>query len=75
MRLYISIFLLFFTVFEASSQVSSEAGHKIIFQLTDGNAETHSKFIRQINNVLEAAPNSKIEVVTHGMGVDLLKKR
>lgn len=74
MRLYISIILLFFTVFAASAQVSSEAGHKIIFQLTDGNAETHSKFIRQINNVLEAAPNSKIEVVTHGMGVDLLKK-
>jgi len=70
-----SIFiLLFFTVLVAQAQVSSEAEHKIIFQLTDGSAETHTKFIRQINNVLEAAPNSKIEVVTHGMGVDLLTK-
>lgn len=70
-----SIFiLLFFSVIIAHAQVTSEAEHKIIFQLTDGNAENHTKFIRQINNVLDAAPNSKIEVVTHGLGVDLLTK-
>jgi uncharacterized protein len=32
-------------------------------------------FLRQIHNILVAAPNSKIEVVTHGMGVDLLKAK
>lgn len=74
MRPSILFILLLFTAFVATAQVSSEAEHKIIFQLTDGNSETYSKFIRQINNVLEAAPNSNIEVVTHGMGVDLLKK-
>lgn len=66
--------LLLFSVAIAQAQVTSEAEHKIIFQLTDGNAEIQTKFIRQVNNVLDAAPNSKIEVVTHGLGVDLLKK-
>ncbi|WP_373523319.1 DsrE family protein [Aquiflexum sp.] len=74
MRLSIFFLLLSFSVFVAKAQVISEAEHKIIFQLTEGNTEAHSKFIRQINNVLVAAPNSKIEVVTHDMGVDLLKK-
>jgi len=70
-----SIFiLLFFSVIIAKAQVTSEAEHKIIFQLTDGNPEIHTKFIRQIYNVIEAAPNSKIEVVTQGMGVDILTK-
>ncbi|WP_194974768.1 DsrE family protein [Aquiflexum lacus] len=74
MRASTLFILLLLTVFAVKAQVSSEAEHRIIFQITDGNPETHSKFLRQLNNVLAAAPNSKIEVVTHGMGVDLLKK-
>ena len=65
------LLLVLFTAF-ASGQVVSTAEHKILFQLTDGEPEVHKKFIRQLNNVLTAAPNAKIEVVTHGMGVDLL---
>lgn len=66
------LFLLFFS-FQLRAQVVSEEPHRIIFQLTDGDSSTHFKFIRQINNILEAAPNAQIEVVTHGMGIDLLK--
>jgi uncharacterized protein len=74
MRTSISIFLLVLFTTMASAQVVSWAEHKIIFQLTDGDQEVHKKFIRQLNNVLTAAPNAKIEVVTHGMGIDLLHK-
>lgn len=56
------------------AQVVSEAPHKIIFQLTDGNVDVHEKFLRQLENVLRAAPNAQIEVVTHGMGIDLMRK-
>lgn len=67
-------FLLLFTFSKAlQAQTVSDAEHKIIFQLTDGDAGVHQKFIRQLNNILQAAPNAKIEVVTHGMGIDLLK--
>lgn len=59
--------------FLAQAQVVSEAEHKIIYQLVDGSAEVHDKFLRQLENVLEAAPNSRIEVVVHGMGVDLMR--
>lgn len=69
------ILLLFIClVIQAKAQIVSNATHQIIFQLTDGDSLSHSKFIRQLHNILEAAPNSKIEVVTQGMGVDLLRK-
>ncbi|ERM83345.1 hypothetical protein P872_16000 [Rhodonellum psychrophilum GCM71 = DSM 17998] len=42
-------------------------------QLTNGDTDVHKKFIRQLNNIMTAAPNAKIEVVTQGMGIDLLK--
>lgn len=68
------LFLLTFLLsFQLQAQVVSNENHKIIFQLTSGDSITHMKFLRQLHNILEAAPNVKIEVVTHGMGVDLLK--
>jgi intracellular sulfur oxidation DsrE/DsrF family protein len=72
--LILSLFFLLFLSSIAFAQIVTDKEHKIIFQLTDGHLETQKKFLRQINNVLEAAPNAKIEVVTHGMGVDLLRK-
>jgi uncharacterized protein len=67
---FISVLILTNTI---QAQIVSEAEHKIIFQLTDGDAGVHQKFIRQLHNILSAAPKAKIEVVTHGMGIDLLK--
>lgn len=75
MRTSLTLLLLMVFTAIASAQVVSTAEHKILFQLTDGEQEVHKKFIRQLNNVLTAAPNAKIEVVTHGMGIDLLSKK
>jgi uncharacterized protein len=74
MRTSLTLLLLMVFTAIASAQVVSTDKHKIVFQLTETGDETHKKFLRQINNVLTAAPNSEIEVVTHGMGVDLLRK-
>ncbi|GHB34323.1 DsrE family protein [Mongoliitalea lutea] len=55
------------------AQVVSEAPHRIIYQLTDGDVDVHEKFLRQLENIFRAAPNAQIEVVTHGMGIDLMR--
>jgi intracellular sulfur oxidation DsrE/DsrF family protein len=73
MRSLIFIFFILVIGLPVHAQVVSEAEHRIIFQLVSGDSETHTKFLRQINNILIVAPNSKIEVVTQGMGIDLLK--
>jgi uncharacterized protein len=73
MKILLSFLSVFFLSMTLQAQVVSQAEHKILFQLTDGDAEVHQKFIRQLHNILNAAPNAKIEVVTQGMGIDLLK--
>lgn len=70
------IYLLLFILVMANvsmAQVVSEKEHLIVMQLTNGDTDVHKKFIRQLNNIMTAAPNAKIEVVTQGMGIDLLK--
>lgn len=74
MRTFSIIFILVVAVWQLPmAQTVSSANHRIVFQLTDGQADTHVKFLRQLNNILEAAPNAQLAVVTHGMGVDLLR--
>ncbi|MCC6462287.1 MAG: DsrE family protein [Saprospiraceae bacterium] len=46
--------------------------HKIVFQLTSGDSLVHKGMLRQIGHILEAAPNSKIEVVCHSNGLPFL---
>lgn len=46
--------------------------HKIVIQLTSSDSLVHKAVVRQIANILEAAPNSKIEVVCHSNGISLL---
>jgi uncharacterized protein len=74
MRISSLILFFVFAVWQSTmAQTVSDTHHRIVFQLTDGQADTHVKFLRQLNNILEAAPNAQLLVVTHGMGVDLLK--
>ncbi len=51
------------------------AQHKIVFQLTSADTNVHKMLVRQLGNVLAAAPNSKIEVVCHGPGITMLTTR
>jgi len=46
--------------------------HKIIMQLTSGDTNVHKMVVKQIGNLLAAAPNSKIELVCHANGISML---
>lgn len=46
--------------------------HKIVFQLTSDDTLVHKGLMKQLNNVLKAAPTTKIEVVCHGPGINFL---
>ena len=41
--------------------------------MTNGDSSVHKGTIRQINNALTTAPNSKIEVVCHSAGINMLQ--
>jgi uncharacterized protein len=72
--LLISVLLLAGMPLKAQSQASDVdlAEHKIVFQLTSGDTTVHKMLVRQLGNVLVAAPNSKVEVVCHGPGIAML---
>lgn len=55
------------------SEVMSLANHKIVFQLTSDDTLVHKALIKQIRNILKAAPNASVEVVGHNKGITLLQ--
>ena len=70
-----SLFLLLFA-FSINAQKnkldSNKPEHKIVFQLTSGDTTAHKQLIKQFNNILSVSPSTKIEVVCHGAGLDML---
>jgi intracellular sulfur oxidation DsrE/DsrF family protein len=46
--------------------------HKIVIQLTSADTTIHKMLMKQLNNILVAAPNSRVEVVCLGPGIDML---
>lgn len=46
--------------------------HRIVMQLASGDTLVHKGLMRQLRNMLEAAPTMQLEVVCHGPGMDLL---
>lgn len=46
--------------------------HRIIFQLSSGDTLAHKALMKQLNNITTVAPDTKIEVVCHGPGLDML---
>lgn len=53
-------------------QPTSKAEHRIIFQLTSGDTTAHKQLMKQFANILTVSPTTKIEVVCHGAGLDML---
>jgi intracellular sulfur oxidation DsrE/DsrF family protein len=71
--LAIAFFVLF--SFVGKSQTNAEQSkpdHKIIFQLTSGDTTAHKQLMKQFGNILSVSPSTKIEVVCHGAGIDML---
>ena len=53
-------------------QVVEVRQHKIVFQLTTDDTLTHKTLMKQLNNIISVAPDTKIEVVCHGPGLGML---
>lgn len=74
-----SIFLLVFlaalslTIF-AQGKTPSDKVHRIVFHLATDDTTVHRGLMKQLNNILIAAPDSKIEVVAHGPGITMLMR-
>ncbi len=58
-------------VFSQNNKVPGKV-HKIVFQLASDDTLVHIGLMKQLNNVLTAAPDAKLEVVCHGPGINLL---
>jgi intracellular sulfur oxidation DsrE/DsrF family protein len=56
------------------SQTSQGSSHKIVFQLTTADTVFHKAFMKQLDNILRIAPDSKLEIVCHGPGLEMLMK-
>lgn len=71
MRYLIVLLLSFGWVNHAIAQSSSEP-YKIVFQMVSGDTTAHKAFMKQLNNILTTAPDTKIEVICHGPALDML---
>jgi intracellular sulfur oxidation DsrE/DsrF family protein len=67
----IAIIVFVFLSFSIKAQ-HDKPEHKIIFQLTSGDTTAHKQLMKQFNNILSVSPTTKIEVVCHGAGLDML---
>lgn len=54
------------------AQETEPRQHRIVMQLVSGDTLVHKGLMRQLRNMLEAAPTMQLEVVCHGPGMDLL---
>jgi intracellular sulfur oxidation DsrE/DsrF family protein len=56
-----------------SWSLSAQSGeHKIIFQLASGDTIAHKALMKQLSNITSVSPDSRIEVLCHGPGLDML---
>lgn len=55
---------------KAQSFVSGE--YKIVFQLSTKDTMAHKALIKQLKNILSVAPSTKIKVVCHGPGLEMV---
>jgi intracellular sulfur oxidation DsrE/DsrF family protein len=68
-----SFILLMLTVATAmQAQNPDNTPYKIVFQLTSADTAVQRAVIKQITNVLNAAPKSQIELVCHNAGISIL---
>ena len=56
-----------------SWSLSAQSGaHKIIFQLSSGDTLAHKALMKQLSNINSVSPDSRMEVLCHGPGLDML---
>jgi intracellular sulfur oxidation DsrE/DsrF family protein len=71
-KLLLLSFLSLGIIATAQAQDKAPRQHRIVMQLVSGDTLVHKGLMRQLRNMLEAAPTMQMEVVCHGPGMDLL---
>lgn len=46
--------------------------HKVVIQISSEDTLVHKSLMKQLNNILTALPDTKIEVICHGPGIYML---
>jgi intracellular sulfur oxidation DsrE/DsrF family protein len=54
--------------------IGEQRQHRIVFQLSTNDTLAHKALMKQISNITTVAPDTKIEVVCHGPGLEILVK-
>ncbi len=65
-------FILLSVVAKEGKNKSKNNVHKIIFQLITNDTMAHKALMKQLNNITTVAPTTKIEIVCHGPGLEML---
>lgn len=71
MKKFSCLFILLVITISLAAQKKAQ---KIVYDLSTADTAVHSAVLRQFNNILKAAPNTKLEVVCHGQGINMLVK-
>ncbi|HRO98591.1 MAG TPA: DsrE family protein [Flavobacteriales bacterium] len=72
MKKLLLLLLLALPVLGSLKAQETPSKHRIVMQLVSGDTLVHKGLMRQLRNMLEAAPTMQLEVVCHGPGMDLL---
>lgn len=56
----------------ANALMAQQNGHKIVMQLTTGDTLAHKALMKQLANLNAVSPETKIEVVCHGPGLEMM---
>jgi uncharacterized protein len=73
--LIIALFIGSFIQAQTASDVVTKDDYKVVIQLTSADTNVHKTMVKQLGNLLAAAPNTKIEVVCHSAGLDILRTK
>jgi len=59
---------------KVKSSVKKTKTHKIVFQMVSKDTADHNALVRQLFNIRNLAPTTKLEVVCHGPGLTFIQK-
>lgn len=69
------IFILLLILISLSLPSSGQNKHKIVIQFSDADSLSQASVLGQVKNIKTDLPDTDIEVVCHGPGLDLLIKK
>lgn len=59
-------------LYASTSFAQNTSAHKIIFQLVTADTLSHKVLMKQLGNILSVAPDTKIEIVCQGPGLEMM---